>query len=120
MATATKSIPFVVSAQPTPAVKREAISQTELQFFLALRARAVEIEKQIAEHEASFALRLESGAGIEPGVHSAELKESFRRNIAWKSVAVRLADRFGLGGEKYAKRVLAATKPNRTISLEVR
>ncbi len=64
--------------------------------------------------------RLECGAAVEPGIHTAELKENHRRNVAWKAVAVRLANRLKMNGEAYAKRVLASTRPTRSVSLEVR
>ncbi|MGH9735978.1 MAG: hypothetical protein ACRD8A_15465 [Candidatus Acidiferrales bacterium] len=117
MASATKSIPFVVPAQHVPAA--EAISQTELALYLSLRSRLQEIKLQTEEQEQAFAARLESGAGVEPGAHKAELKESFRRSVAWKSVTIRLADRLKLDGEAYCARVLAATKPDRSVSLLV-
>ncbi len=111
MATATKSIPFVVPAQPIPAV--EPISQTELALFVSLPSRVAQLQKQIDEQETALTARLESGAGIEPGIHVAELKESSRRNVSWKSIVQRLA------GERYAKRVLAATRPDRSLNLVV-
>jgi hypothetical protein len=64
-------------------------------------------------------VRLQAGAIIEPGDHTAELKENNRRSVAWKEVAIRLADRLRLDGEMYCARVLAATKPTKTVSLEV-
>jgi len=45
MASASKSIPFVVTAQPVPAV--EPISQTELALFVSLRSRVAQLQKQI-------------------------------------------------------------------------
>lgn len=119
MASASKSIPFVVPAQHSPAVNHEAITQTELDLFVALRARVEQIQKQIAEHEASFMARLEAGAGVESGIHIAQLNENFRRNVSWKAVCVRLANRLKMNGEGYTRRVLASTKPTRSVSLEI-
>lgn len=116
MATA-KVIPFGSSAQHVPAV--EVISQTELALYLSLRSRLQQIKAQVEEQERGFAARLESGAGVEPGLHHAELKENLRRNVSWKTVAVRLADRLKLDGEAYCARVLAATRPDRSVSLLV-
>ena len=63
--------------------------------------------------------RIECGATVEPGLHTAELKENFRRNVAWKHVVVKLARRFKLDGEKYCERVLARTTPTKTVSLAI-
>jgi hypothetical protein len=119
MATQTVSQrPHVVQfPQAVPAV--EQISQTELQLLLSLRGRLKQLESEIATEEESLKTRLEAGAIVEPGDHFAELKEHSRRNVAWKDVAIRLADRLKLDGEMYCARVLAATKPTRTISLIV-
>jgi hypothetical protein len=117
MASATKSIPFVVPTQPVPAV--ESISQLELEFFLSLRNRLRQVEEQVEAAEADLKARLEAGANVVPGVHVAELKENFRRSVSWKDVVVRLAERLKLNGEAYCAKVLAATKPTRTVSLVV-
>jgi hypothetical protein len=64
--------------------------------------------------------RLQAGATVELGDHFAELKANSRRNVAWKDVAKRLAERLKMNGERYCERVLAATRPTKTVSLEVR
>jgi hypothetical protein len=115
MATAKQSIPFVVPPQAVPA--HEVISQTELAMLLSLRGRLHQLESQIETAEASIQQRLEHGASVEEGDHTAALKTSYRRNVSWKSVAERLAIRFKLHG--YVDRVLAATKPTRIVSLEI-
>jgi hypothetical protein len=56
---------------------------------------------------------------LEPGDHRAELKENFRRNVSWKDVVVRLAERLRMDGEAYCAKVLASTKPSRTVSLVI-
>jgi hypothetical protein len=88
--------------------------------FLSLRNRLSRLEEQVATEEAALKARLEAGANVESGVHIAELKEHSRRNVAWKEVVVRLATRLKLDGEAYCARVLAATKPTRTVSLVVK
>jgi hypothetical protein len=115
MASATKAIPFVVPAQPPPNV--ETISQGELTLLLSLRGRLHQLETEVESAEQSIKQRLEQGAGVEPGDHTATLETSFRRNVSWKSVAERLANRFKLYG--YVTRVLAATKPTPVVSLEI-
>jgi hypothetical protein len=117
MASASKSIPFVVPAQVVLAV--EPITQLELELLLSLRNRLKNLESQVAAEEAALKSRLEAGATVDPGVHVAELKESFRRNVSWKDVVIRLANRLKLDGEAYCSKVLAATKPSRTVSLVV-
>lgn len=84
------------------------ITQLELELFLSLR------------NKLALRSRIEAGATVDPGVHVAELKESFRRNVAWKDVVIRLAARLKLNGEAYCDRVLAATKPTCTVSLVVK
>ena len=107
-------VPF---PQSVPAV--EPISQTELSLLLSLHGRLEQVEQQIATAEASIQARLAAGAEIQPGDHTATLKENSRRSVAWKDVAIRLADRLKLDGEMYCARVLAATKPTKTVSLEI-
>ena len=96
------------------------ISQLELATLLSLRGRLRQLEKQVSEAEQSIQTRLEAGVIPEPGDHTAELKESFRRNVSWKDVAIRLAERLKMDGELYCSKVLSSTKPTRTVSLDVR
>lgn len=114
----THSYPTVV---PIPATV-EQVTQLEIVALLSLRNRARQLEQQVREAEESIQSRLESNASVEAGEHAAELKESTRRNVAWRYVAERLGDRlYGDGkGESYCDRVLAGTKPTCTVSLIVR
>lgn len=96
----------------------QAVTQLELAALLSLRARLHQLEEQVEAAEASIKNRLETGASLEPGDHTAELKESFRRNVSWKDVATRLADRLYFGkGMNYVESILRKTKPTRTVSL---
>jgi hypothetical protein len=81
-----------------------------------------QLEAQVEAAEQSIKARLEAKCSIEEGDHTAELKESFRRNVAWREVCERLGDRlFGNGkGEPYCEKVLSSTKPSRAVSLKVR
>src|ERR1700676_397038 len=119
MATQTVSQrPHVVQFPPSvPAA--ETIHQTEHQLLLSLRGRLKQLQEEIATEEESLKTRLEAGAVIEPGDHTAQLKENNRRNVSWKDVAIRLANRLKWDGEMYCARVLAATKPTKTVSLDV-
>jgi hypothetical protein len=97
----------------------QAITQLELTVLLSLRGRLSQLEEQVEAAEKSIKARLETGASLEAGDHRAELKENFRRNVSWKDVVVRLAERLKMDGEAYCAKVLASTKPSRTISLVI-
>jgi hypothetical protein len=98
----------------------QAVTQLELAALLSLRGRLHQLEEQVETAEASIKSRLESGCEIETGDHTARLKESFRRNVSWKDVATRLADKLYFGkGLNYVERILRRTKPTRTISLVI-
>jgi hypothetical protein len=115
---ATQTLPHVVQfPQSVPAV--EPITQLELELFLSLRNRLKQLESQVAIEEAGLKSRLEAGATVVSGVHVIELKESFRRHVSWKDVVVRLATRLKMDGAGYCARVLAGTRPTRTVSLIV-
>jgi hypothetical protein len=102
---------------PFPAPKP--ITQLELTLLLSLRGRLHQLEERVNQAEQSIKTRLETGAFLEPGDHHAELKENFRRNVSWKDVVVRLAERLRMDGEAYCTKVLSSTKPSRTISLVI-
>ena len=95
------------------------ITQTELILVLGMRGRLHQLQKQVEEAEQYIKTRLEKGAFLEPGDHRAELKENFRRNVSWKDVVVRLAERLRMNGEAYCAKVLNSTKPSRTVSLVI-
>jgi hypothetical protein len=117
MATQTVSH-VIVFPQSVPAVV-EVISQVELELILSLRARLTKLEEEASAAETSLKTRLEAGASVESGDHTATLKESYRRNVAWKAVVVRLAERLKMNGEAYARRVLSATKPTRHVNVVI-
>ena len=102
--------------QSTPATQ---IAPRELADLIEARSVLAQLEQNVERIESGIQARLEAGATVEPGIHVADLKEKFRRNVAWKDVVMRLADRLKLNGESYCGRVLAATKPTRTVSLIV-
>ena len=108
---------LVVVPFPAP----QTITQLELTALLSLRGRLAQLETQVEAAEQSIKTRLESGCAIEAGDHAASLKESLRRNVAWREIAERLGDRlFGNGkGEPYCEKVLSSTKPTRTVSLKI-
>jgi hypothetical protein len=102
---------------PFPA--SQAITQLELAALLSLRGRLHQLEEQVEQAEQSIKARLETGAILEAGDHRAELKENFRRNVSWKDVVVRLAERLKMDGEAYCAKVLSSTKPSRSVSLVI-
>jgi len=97
----------------------QTITQLELTALLSLRGRLSQIEEQVEAAEQSIKTRLETGASLEPGDHRTELKENFRRNVSWKDVVIRLAERLKMDGEAYCAKVLSSTKPSRTVSIVV-
>ena len=97
----------------------QAVTQFELAALLSLRGRLHQLQEQVESAEQSIKTRLEHGAEMEPGDHRAELKENFRRNVSWKDVVIRLAERLRMNGETYCAKVLNSTKSTRTISLVI-
>jgi hypothetical protein len=112
-----QTVPHSLSVVPFPAL--EPITQLELTAFLSLCGRLHQLEEQVKQAEQSIKTRLENGAALEPGDRRAELKENFRRNVAWKAVVIRLASRLRMDGEAYCAKVLNSTKPTRTISVVI-
>ncbi len=95
------------------------ITQLELAALLSLRGRLSQLQAQLDEAEQSIQSRLEVGCSVEGGDHSAKLKTNSRRNVAWKDVVVCLAEKLKMDGAAYCARVLASTKPTKTITLVV-
>jgi hypothetical protein len=112
-----QTVPHSLSVVPFPAV--EPITQLELTVFLSLRGRLQQLEEQVKQAEQSIKARLEHGAALESGDHRAQLKENLRRNVSWKDVVIRLANRLRMDGETYCAKVLNSTKPTRTISVVI-
>jgi hypothetical protein len=102
---------------PRPAP--QAVTQLELATLLSLRGRLHQLQEQVEQAEQSIQTRIETGASLEPGDHRAGIKENFRRNVSWKDVTIRLAERLRMNGEAYCARVLSSTKPSRTVSLVI-
>ena len=94
--------------------KSNQISQFTLARFakIANQIDALKAEQSALEHQLTTAL--DSGAVVEPGNHTAQLKTSERRNVSWKSVVERLK------GAGYVRKVLSATKPKSYTKLIVR
>lgn len=100
-----------------PAV--ETVTQAELVELIEHQNLLAQLEAKTEKLESGIKSRLEGGAAVQPGVHIASLKKSFRRNVAWKDVVMRLAEKLGYDPEGYASNVLVHTTPTPTVSLEV-
>lgn len=120
MATANVTSAHAVLQFPKVIPSVEPITQAELRELIEFQNLRVQLEERISSIESSMKARLESGAAVESGTHIASLKESFRRNVSWKLIVVRLASRLGLDGDAYASNVIVHTKPTRTVAVEVR
>lgn len=108
-------VPSVVPQQKSAVVSisQELITQDELCYILSMRQQIEAIEAKLEEAESRVRIALETGSEVQPGIFKAFLKTFERRNVAWKIVVEREL------GEDYAKRVLAATKPDSYTSLIV-
>lgn len=101
-------------AIPFPFIpKTETISQSEIHLLLSLRKQADKLADDIANAEKSILTRLETGSAVESGLLNAAIKITERRNVSWKSVVERKL------GAAFAKRVLAATRPDVYPSLSL-
>ncbi len=119
---ATQTLPHVVSfpqSVPAEAIPVREVSQRELIDLIEASNVLSALTQRVDSLESDIKARLEKGASIEPGVHTAELKEGFRRSVAWKEVVIRFAKRLKLDGERYCDKLLARTKPSRSVSLVV-
>jgi hypothetical protein len=107
------------SLSVVPFPEPQTVTQLELSALLSLRGRLHQLETQVEAAEQSIKERLENGCLVEEGDHAATLKENLRRNVSWKDVVIRLAERLRMNGEAYCAKVLNSTKPTRTVSLVV-
>jgi hypothetical protein len=66
MASANKSIPFVVSPQVVQ--RPEPVTQEQLAFILTVRQQIEGLERELAEAQADVQDALQAGAEVEPGM----------------------------------------------------
>jgi len=104
---------------PAPTPVTQQISQVDLEEYILLKRCAREAQERFDTKDADLRLKLETGSAVEKGVHVARLEERFRKNVSWKDVVIRLADRLNLCGEAYCTKVLNSTKPTRSVSLVI-
>ena len=114
-------VPFPGVPQAVPTTETPQITQAQLDRIISLRNSIAALKAELELAEGITKSALEIGITVEPGTHVATLKESFRRNISWRDVAVRLAERlYGEGrGDAHAANVLQNTKPDRTVNLVI-
>jgi hypothetical protein len=89
------------------------ITQALLRRIETNKAQIKELEKSVEADEATLLVALRGAHSIQSGLLTAEIKISERRTTAWKETAIAFVDETrGAGeGEKWAARVIAATKP---------
>ena len=92
----------------------QTVTQFDLKRHVSLSNQIDALKREHAELEHQLTTALDSGAVVEPGNHTAQLKTSERRNVSWKSVVERLK------GSGYVSQVLSHTKPKTYIKLAVR
>lgn len=95
---------------PKPA---QEISQAQLSHIIELRRQIEALEADLKAAEAEAQAALTAGRPVEPGLWKAWLRTTERRSVPWKQVVEREL------GQDYAKRVLAATKPETYTHLVV-
>ena len=124
---ALQSLPLVnhqFSPIHSPAIsfpsKEEQITQAQLIRVVSLRNMISALRSDLEAVESGIKVALENGASVQPGVHVASLKETLRRNVAWREIAERLADRLYSGkGHAYTENVIGNTHPTPSVSLVV-
>ena len=116
---ATQTVPAPSAPLQFPKVHPAVITQAELVELIEHQNLLSQLDAKVQTLESAIKARLEAGATVQPGVHIANLKKSFRRNVAWKDVVLRLAEKLGYDPEAYASNVLTHTTPTPTVSLEV-
>jgi hypothetical protein len=89
------------------------ISQKSLCDYLLAKKKHDELAEKLRAKEKEFQDALGSGAVVAGGVLTAFIKTWERRDVSWKAVVEREI------GEEYAKRVLAATQPQKYSKLVV-
>ena len=98
------------------------ISQGVLKRIALNRATLGKLEAKIEDDEATVFSALKAGSPVSIGLFTAEIKVSERRTTAWKQKGIEFVDETrGDGeGEKWAVRVIAATKPTPSEKLVVK
>ncbi len=101
-------------ATPILSQPQTVVTQFDLARYASLSAQIDSLKSEHAELERQLTTALGSGADVESGAHTAQLKTSERRNVSWKNVVIRLK------GSGYVSRILSCTKPKTYTKLVVR
>jgi hypothetical protein len=98
------------------------IPQSVLKRIAKNQATLESLAKKLEADEAIVFSALKAGSPIALGLFTAEIKVTERRTTAWKAKAIEVVDEVrGDGeGEKWALRVIAATKPSTCEKLVVK
>jgi hypothetical protein len=101
---------------------KNVISQNVLKRIAQNRASLEKLALKLEADETSVLAALKAGTPVAAGLFTAEIKTSERRNTAWKGKAIEFVDEVrGIGeGDKWATRVIAATKPSSSEKLVVK
>ena len=94
------------------------ITQEEIARFKELQSRADLIHEQLDPLKESLIVRLVARARIASGKHKIFLQVRERRNVAWKEKAMNFAKKMGLDPEKWAKRMVALAKKQKSHDLK--
>ena len=95
------------------------IEQKEIERVLTLRKKLAEIREELDPLEDSIVERLVKHARISAGKHMAFLQVRERRVVAWKEKAQQLAKRLGWDPEKWAEKMLARARKEKSWDLKV-
>ncbi len=90
------------------------VTQFDLKRHVSLSNQIDALRREHALLEQKLIASLSSGAEVEPGSHTAQLKTTQRRNVSWKNVVIRLRS------SGYVSQVLSHTKPKTYTKLVVR
>ena len=99
---------------PSLTQSHQTVTQFDLKRHVSLSNQIEILKREHSLLEQKLITSLSSGAEVEPGAHTAQLKTNQRRNVAWKDVVIRLK------GSGYVSQVLSHTKPKTFLKLVVR
>ena len=90
------------------------VTQFQLSRYASIAGQLESLKTEQAALQAQLIALLSSGATVEAGARSANLKTCERRSVSWRSVVERLK------GAGYVSNVLAHTKPASYIKLIIK
>jgi hypothetical protein len=98
------------------------ITQATLRKLLLAKKRIADLEASVKVTEEQILAALKDGSTVQNGVLIAEVRQTERRNVAWRQAfEEQISKRDGDGkGKELADRILAATHPQTYESLSVK